>query len=159
MVWVQKTKQKKHNKKQSTKNLQGNLKNQVSPGGSWKKADPAVGFAPKFCAECNGRELNSSHGNDFCELFDLPANWRQLQHLALDPAPAPLSQQNANQKIKRAPPRRMKKEKTKLWRWTRLQRHMFIFLLIHVGRGHGPFGPSAQVGPQPHELKKWKQFF
>ena len=54
-----------------SKNLQGNLKNHVSPGGSWKKTDPAVGFAPEFCAECNGRELLSSHGGPFREKTDL----------------------------------------------------------------------------------------
>ena len=41
------------------------MKNQVFPSGSWKKNDPAVGFAPKFRAECNGRELHSSHGDPF----------------------------------------------------------------------------------------------
>ena len=51
----------------SSKNLPGNLKNQVFPGRSWKKNDPAVGFAPKFCAECNGRELHGSHGDHFRE--------------------------------------------------------------------------------------------
>ena len=31
-------------------------------------------FAPKFCAECTDRELHSSHGDPFRELFDLLAN-------------------------------------------------------------------------------------
>ena len=31
-------------------------------------------FAPKFCAECTGRELHSSHGDPFRELFDFRAN-------------------------------------------------------------------------------------
>ena len=47
------------------------MKNQVSLGGSWTNTDPAVGFAPKFCAECNGRELLSSHGDPFHEKYQI----------------------------------------------------------------------------------------
>ena len=137
----------------TTENLPKIITNQVSRCGSWKTTSPAVGFAPKFCAECNGRELSialtatllmknqkfdpgpknvditklfapkfcaectgrrelhSSHGDPFRELFDLPANKKKCnipadgpkgrpqatcikkknEHVALDPAPAPLS--------------------------------------------------------------------
>ena len=34
-------------------------------------------FAPKFCAECTGRELHSPHGDPFRELFDFRANQKK----------------------------------------------------------------------------------
>ena len=38
-------------------------------GNSEQKADSTIGFAPKFCAKWSGRELPSSHGDYFRELF------------------------------------------------------------------------------------------
>ena len=41
------------------------MKNQLFPGGSWRKTDPTVGFAPKFCAKWYGRELVNFHTDYF----------------------------------------------------------------------------------------------
>ena len=110
--------------------------------GSWKKNDLAVGFAPKFCAECNGRELLGSHGDHFRELLrfcTFSHNFCRFWNL---PTPASGAGPGSSAtyptkdelKIRNAPMGWIKKKKmSNLWRWSRLQRHMLpIFFLIHV---------------------------